>query len=206
MEICKNSRQIPRSPEICGSKKYLDILYAYLQQVSQVENKMNLVYKEDVNFTKIGKMLGFTRQTIAKKFNNLKELGLIVESDEYPNHYILTKLERDIASLIPYPTLKLLVDALSEHAISTYVYLFNLYYANKCEPIKFCYAQIKKFLGICDTTRSNDETISNILLVLQKIGLIKIHLITEVTEDGRFGNVKTMYQLDQLVNVIKEQC
>lgn len=77
---------------------------------------------------------------------------------------------------MPYSTLKLLVDTLNERSISVYVYLLNLYYANNCQPTKFTYSQIKKFVGITDTTRSNNEIISNILLVLQKIGLIKYSL------------------------------
>ena len=36
--------------------------------------------------------------------------------------------------------------------------------------------QIKKHIGICSSTRSNDDIITNILFVLEKIGLIKYRL------------------------------
>jgi hypothetical protein len=39
-------------------------------------------------------------------------------------------LEDNVATLVPYNTLGLLVNALSENAISTYVYLLKLYWAN----------------------------------------------------------------------------
>lgn len=174
MEILTNSRQIPKDKSICSNKKYLDILYAYLQEISIVIDKQNYVRKKDVNFSQIGTKLGYSRQTIATKFKNLKDLQLIQE--EEGDYYLLIKLKSNIASLVPYPTLKLLVDTLNERSISVYVYLLNLYYANNCQPTQFTYSQIKKFVGITDTTRSNDEIISNILLVLQKIGLIKYSL------------------------------
>jgi len=56
-------------------------------------------------------------------------MGFIVENKE-KGWYELTLLEKDIAMLIPYETLTLLVDTLSANTISTYVYLFKRYYAN----------------------------------------------------------------------------
>ena len=35
LERKNNSRQIPKTKDICSSKKYNDILYAYLQCVSE---------------------------------------------------------------------------------------------------------------------------------------------------------------------------
>ena len=163
-------------------------------------HKQNYVCKKDINFSKIGEKLGYTRQTIANKFKKLIELNLIQE--EEGDYYLLIKLEANLASLVPYSTLKLLVDTLNERSISTYVYLLNLYYANNCKPTKFTYTQIKNFLGISTNTRSNDEIISNILCVLQKIGLIKYSL-TAVSQEDKFKNIKTIYQLDFLTNSIK---
>ncbi len=77
-------------------------------------------------------MFNLSRQTVSTKFKNLKDLQLIEESDG--GKYKLIELSANFASLIPYSTLKLLTDTLSENAISTYVYLLNCYYANNCEP------------------------------------------------------------------------
>ena len=119
-------------------------------------------------------MFGLSRQTVSTKFKNLKELGLIQELDK--STYEIITLEKDLASLIPYETLKLITDTLNENSISTYVYLLNCYYANNCRALTFTLEQVKKHIGICSSTRSNDDIITNILYVLEKIGLIKYRL------------------------------
>ena len=103
-------------------------------------------------------------------------LALIREKDE--ETYELVVLPKDLASLIPYPTLKLIQDTLSDNSISTYIYLLNRYYANDCKPFQFTLEQVKSFIGISTSTRSNDEIITNILFVLNKIGLIRYSLTT----------------------------
>ena len=42
-----------------------------------------------------------------------------------------------MADLIPYPTLKLMTDTLSENCINVYVYLLSLYYGNGCNSVQF---------------------------------------------------------------------
>jgi len=72
----------------------------------------------------LAKIFGLSRQTVSVKFNNLKKIGLIEELDK--NRYRIIVLEEDAAVLIPYGTLKILTDALSENAISVYAYLLNI--------------------------------------------------------------------------------
>jgi hypothetical protein len=73
MEIQKNSRQVPKSNEICGNKKYNDILYSYLQCVSKRDGVDGRRYfsKKLVNFTKLGKELNLNRSTVATRFKHL---------------------------------------------------------------------------------------------------------------------------------------
>ena len=198
-------RQIPKTKEYCANKEYYDILYGYLQQQSQWEQKKNnnrrYVDKSLINFSQLGRQLGISRQTASKKFKNLINLGLII--DEPGDKYYLTPLSADIASLIPNPTLKLITDTLNEYSISVYVYLLMRYIANNEEIFQFKLSDIKKHIGICSTTRSNDEIITNILFVLQKIGLIKYHLTTLQQENVDYKDVKTIYQLDYLTNYIE---
>lgn len=201
LEMKVNSRQIPKTKEICANKKYYDILYSYLQCISEKnESGLRIIDKKEINFTRLGNMFNLSRQTVSTKFKNLKELGLIKEVDK--EKYEIIALEKDLASLVPYDTLKLLTDTLSDNSISTYVYLFNRYYANNCQPFQFSLEQIKNHIGVCSTTRSNDEIITNILFILQKIGLIKYSLSTVKQENDSFKNVKTIYQLDWLTNQI----
>lgn len=198
-------RQIPKTKEYCANKDYYDILYGYLQQQSQWEQKKNnnrrYVDKSLINYSQLGRQLGISRQTASKKFKNLINLGLII--DEPGDKYYLTPLSSDIASLIPNPTLKLITDTLNEYSISVYVYLLMRYIANNEEIFQFKLSDVKKHIGICATTRSNDDIITNILFVLQKIGLIKYHLTTLQQDNVDYKDVKTVYQLDFLTNYIE---
>ena len=67
--------------------------------------------------------------------------------------------------------------------------------------------QIKNHIGISTTTRSNDEIVSNILFVLQKLGVIKYTLATVKQDSDSFNNVKTIHQLDWITNdIAKIKC
>lgn len=198
----KDNRQVPKSQEICANKKYYDILYAYLQYISDRDEETNIRYflKSDINFSKLGEIFSLSRQTVSTKFKNLKDLGLIIELDE--QRYQLVLLEAETAALIPYSTLKILVDTLNEKAISTYIYLLNRYYAKDGQAFVFTLDQIKKYIGISVTTRSNNDVVTNILYVLSKLGLIKYSLTTVAQDGDNFQNVKTIYQLDWLTNTL----
>jgi DNA-binding transcriptional ArsR family regulator len=77
-------------------------------------------------------MFNLSRQTVSTKFKNLRELGLVEEMNK--DSYKLVELNANLASLVPYNTLKLITDTLNENSISTYIYLLNCYYANDCRP------------------------------------------------------------------------
>lgn len=202
LKIQPNSRQIPKARNICSNKKYYDILYAYLQCISErdAESNKRYFYKKDINFSKLGEIFNLSRQTVSTKFKNLKELGLIEEVNK--DTYQLIELSADIASLVPYNTLKLITDTLNDNSISTYIYLLNCYYGNDCRPFQFTLDQIKGYIGISTSTRSNNDIVTNILYVLEKIGLIKYSLSTVKQETDNFQNVKTIYQLDWLTNTL----
>ena len=202
LKIQPNSRQIPKAKSICANKKYYDILYAYLQCISirDDSNGERYVSKKDVNFSKLGEMFNMSRQTVSTKFKNLKELGLVEEISKEKIKII--ELDANLASLVPYDTLKLITDTLSDNSISTYIFLLNCYYANKCQPFQFTLDQVKAHIGISTNTRSNNDTITNILYVLDKIGLIKYSLTSMSQEADTFQNIKTIYQLDWLTNTL----
>lgn len=145
-------------------------------------------------------MFNMSRQTVSTKFKNLKELGLVEEISKEKIKII--ELDANLASLVPYDTLKLITDTLSDNSISTYIFLLNCYYANKCQPFQFTLDQVKAHIGISTNTRSNNDTITNILYVLDKIGLIKYSLTSVSQEADTFQNIKTIYQLDWLTNTL----
>lgn len=198
-----NSRQIPKTKDYCSNKKYNDMIYAYLQVISEFDdsNKNRWFYKKDINFSRLAEKFGLTRQTVSTRFKNLKEIGLVVEKSK--DVYELKKLENNLAALIPFNTLSLLVDALSDNAISVYTYLLMQYYKNECQPFIFTLEQVKTQIGICATTRSNDNIITNILYVLEKIGLIKYRMTGMKQDNSAFENVKTVYEIEWLTNEVK---
>ena len=165
-------RQIPKIKEICASKLYNDLVYSYLQTISDEEGK---ILKFNMNHREIGEKVGLSRQTVATKIKNLEELELlkfVEDTDEYE----LIILDPNIAALIPEDTLKLLIDTMNEKTISIYVYLFKRFYANKNKPYTVTYTQLKDWIGVSTKTTSNNRVVSNILMVLKKIGLLDYDL------------------------------
>ncbi len=59
-------------------------------------------------------------------------------------------------------------------------------------------------VGLSVSARNNNDIVTNILFVLQKIGLIKYSLTTVVQDNDNFNNIKTIYQLDWMTNDIKD--
>lgn len=182
MQILSNSRQVPKSVNIVADKKYFDILYGYLQVVSNWSGNKDhnrYILKKDMVKTKIASATGTTRQTVAKKITNLIELGLLEEKED---RYELITINQDLAALIPFETLRKLTAALSENAISIYVYLLNRYYAvmndvnNKEKRFIVTHDQLKKYIGISVNTRSNNYITQDILEVLEKLGLVEKEL------------------------------
>lgn len=201
LTIKRNSRQIPSSKEICSNKCYNDILYGYLQMnTEKIETKdgriLRLVPKKLTKFTLLADKLKVSRQTVSKKFKNLYDMNLIVDFNN--DYYQLIELNRNEATLIPSKTLQAMIDTLSENSISIYVCLLNLYYMNGLKPFTFTLEQLKAFVGICKSTRSNDEVINNILRVLQKLELIKYSLTA--AQQDEYSHIKTIYKLDYITN------
>ena len=166
------------------------------------DDNSRYILKKNIKYTKLAEALGLSRQTVSTRFKNLIQLGLI--DDKNKDTYELVKLDNNVAWLIQQDLLQLMIDTLSQNTVSTYVYLFNRYYANNNKPFQFTIEQIKAHVGISTTTRSNDEIISNILFVLQKLGVIKYSLITVKQDCDNFNNVKTIHQLDWITNDISK--
>jgi hypothetical protein len=175
-------RQIPKIKEICADKKYNDLVYAYLQTISDDRGR---ILDIQINFSDIAKIVGLSRQTVASRFKHLMDMELLFHDNE-TKEYELTLLDSHVAALIPEKTLQMLIDAMNEKSISLYVYLFMRFYANKNRPFTVTYPQLKDWIGITTSTTSNNSVISNILTVLGKLGLIEY----EFVNNGRgFGVV-----------------
>jgi predicted transcriptional regulator len=96
--IKKGSRQVPKTFNICSDKKYNDILYSYLQCMSEKrDDDSRYILKKNIKYTKLGEALGLSRQTISTRFKNLIQLGLIEEKNDT---YELVRLDNNVAWLI----------------------------------------------------------------------------------------------------------
>lgn len=211
MKILKDSRQMPKKQEQVSNKMYSDVVYAWLQTNSDWdrENNIRWIAKKDVKYIKIAECLGISRQTASTKFKKLLDkdekgqvgIGLVVFNSE-KERYELPTLSADMAMLIENGTLRKMLNALNENAINVYIYLLNRFLANKEQPFKFEIDQVKQFIGISTTSRGNNYIISDILLVLQKLGLIEYELISEKTERG---DIRSLYQINAMSNYIKDE-
>lgn len=174
LTIQKNSRQIPDVVEYTADKKYSDLLYSVLQEMSVMdpENGIRYIEKKELNYSALSGRVGVTRQIVSKRVNNLIDLGLI-EFDIKKKKYKLNYLDKSVCSLIPCDTLSVLNNTLSENCISIYVYLLNRFIANQEGTYLVTMAQMKRFIGIAANTTSNNNVIKDILQVLSLIGLVE---------------------------------
>ena len=172
-----NKKQIPKIKEILAEKEYNDLVYGYLQTICNEHGKIE---KKKFKATTFARALGMSRQTMSKKLQYLFDMEFLV--DEGGNYIQVNELPENVVSMIPLPTLEILVNTLSEKAISVYVYLFNRYYAVGCKTFSVNYAQIKAWVGLSTETRSNDKVVRDILEVLDRLKLIERRVVTKNIE------------------------
>lgn len=176
LKVQSNSRQIPSIERYTADKKYNDLLYGVLQEMSYLEEKNRYVNKKDINFTVLSGKINLSRQTTSSKFKNLIALGLIEYIDK-EQRYKLNYLDKSLCSLVPYDTLRAINNTLSQNAISIFVYLLKRYIANGEKEYIVTMGQMKKFIGIAVSTSSNNIIITDILNVLSLIGLIEYAVV-----------------------------
>lgn len=196
----KNRRQVPKVKDYLASKDYCDSLYCYLQVISEFDEdkKERYVLKKNCKWQKIGEDIDMCRQTVKNKFTKMLGKGLIKEDGD---RYILINLENTIAELIPFPTLRVLVNTMKEKVISLYIYFLVRYRAEQQKSFVFTFTQIKNMLNI-GASRSTDYIITDMLLVLNKLELIKYESKTERQNDG---SIKTIYTMVDMTNKINDR-
>lgn len=112
--------------------------------------------------------------------------------------YALVRLASEQAFLIPSATLSVLVSALNENSITIYAYLLERFYAANEERVAFSITGLKDLCGLGLKTTSNNYIVTNILDVLQKLGLISYSV--KVTRD-KGGQCETHYYLESATNI-----
>ena len=148
----------------------------------------------------MGNELQLSRQTVSTRFKRLlKEndgLGL-VEYNEEKKRYELSPLDSSAAMLVEKTTLRKLVSSLNDNAINIFVYLLNRYIANSEQRYDIFLDTIKDVVGLSTKARTNNYIVTDILDVLQKLGLLRYHLVMDTEER------KTQYRIFEVKNRIE---
>ncbi len=169
-------KQFPKLKDILSEKEFNDLIYGYLQTLSDNEG---LIPRNKIKATALGQLMGMSRQTAAKRLQYLFDMEFLIDRGEFIQ---VNELPENVVSMIPLSTLETLVNTMNEKTISVYVYLFNRYWAAGCRPFEVTYNQIKAWIGLSTGTRSNEAIVRDILFILQKIGLIGYE-VTEFSKD-----------------------
>lgn len=202
MKEIKNTRQMPKSHEYLANKAYSDIVYAWLQVNSEWDGERGhcrTIPKSRVKFVDIAEELDISRQTVSTKFKHLLDEGDgigLVHYNQETKRYELALLPIEMAQLIENNTLRRMVSALNQNAISVYIYLFSRYCANGYKGFRFTMNQIKNAIGLSTKTRSNNYIITDILYVLQALKLLVYEEITTASS----GNIETDFVIKEMSN------
>ena len=202
MQVFYDSRQIPSDKSLTGNKKYSDLLYGYLQVVSEREEGTNIRYieKENLKFTKIAADLQISRQTVASRLNNLIDMGLL-KYDEVKKRYEFITIQKDLAALLPKPTVRILCNTLRERSLSILAYLLKSYFQHGQKPLNINIDVLKAQVGLSSANRgTNNEVITDTLILLKKLGFIDYKVVKEM--DKVSGGFKTVYILLSVDNYI----
>lgn len=95
-----------------------------------------------------------------------------MEKDDDNKRYLLRQLENVTATLVPYNTLRQLVNALNRNTINIFVYLLNRYIASGETEFIITHKELKDRIGISSSSSSNNIVINDILDILQRLGLV----------------------------------
>lgn len=202
MQVFYDSRQIPSDKSLTGNKKYSDLLYGYLQVMSDREEGTDIRYieKRNLKFTKIAEDLQISRQTVASRLNNLIDMGLL-KYDEIKKRYEFITIQKDLAALLPKPTVRILCNTLRERSLSILAYLLKSYFQHGQKPFNINIDILKAQVGLSSANRgTNNEVITDTLILLKKLGFIDYKVVKEM--DKVSGGFKTVYILLSVDNYI----
>lgn len=157
------------------------------------EKKIRYILKKDFVYSQLEEELKMSRKTMAKYFDYLIEVGVIVEAKD---RWIISDLgnkgfwiERDI--------LKRIIDLKERYALSIYVYLVKGYHIAGETQLVVLMENIKGFIGISTNIRSNNYIVADIFEAYREMGLLNCQLWYDKDTNKRFyklmGVGKTNY-------------
>ena len=198
LERQANSRQVPKDSQIMKDKNYYDVVYAWFQCKSDREEKTNIrsVSYSDSKFVTIGEECGIDRRSASKYVGKLLDLGLL-EKDDTNKRYVLKQLENSTATLVPYATLRQLVNSLNRNSVNLFVYLINRYLGSQETEFIVTHKEMKEHIGISSSSTSNNVVINDILNTLHRLGLVQYEL-------RQIEPTKTQMFVTRVCNVLPE--
>ena len=179
-----------------ADKNYCDLVYAWFQCKSDWDGEVRVIPYKTATFTNIGNEIGMDRRSASKYVKQLVKMGLL-EEDEKQKVYILKALQSSSAMLVPFTTLRQLVNSLNRNSVNIFVYLLNRYLGNKENSFVVTHRELKSRVGLAVSTTSNNIIINDILDILKRLGLIKYEL-QQVEYD------KTNIVITEVSNVLPE--
>ena len=189
----KDYRQVVSDRSITSSKSFNDFLYGWLVVHSEEGQEGRFVLKRSFVFSKMENELGMTRKTLAKYFDYLVEVGLVIEVGD---KWVLVDL-KDKGFWVETEILKRLVELRRRYVISTYVYLVKGYWASGKTQLIILLKNIKEYMGIGVNTDSNNYLITDLFETFREMGLLNCQLWYDSDTGKRFyklsGVGKTNY-------------
>lgn len=110
----------------------------------------------------------------------------------------MPKLDSKEAALVPYPILRKLVNSLSHNSVSIYTHLLDRFIAAHEQEFIVTHRQLKEHLGLSSSSSSNNQIITDILDVLDRLGLISMEL--RYVEEN-----KTFIYITNVTNVLPDK-
>lgn len=180
-----------------ADRNYCDLVYAWFQCKSDWDNKdIRTVPYKVATFVNIGNETGMDRRSASKYVKQLIKMGLLEEDDD-KKVYVLKELQASSAMLVPFTTLRQLVNSLNRNTVNLFVYLLNRYLGNGETSFVVTHKELKGRIGLATSTTSNNIVINDILDILRRLGLITYEL-QQVEYD------KTNIVITKVSNVLPE--
>jgi hypothetical protein len=158
-----------------ADKNYCDLVYAWFQCKSEWDGDNRVVPYKMATFVTIGEETGMDRRSASKYVKQLLKIGLLEENDDSKT-YVLKTLQSSSAMLVPFTTLRQLVNSLNRNSVNLFVYLLNRYLGNGETSFIVTHKELKSRIGLATTTTSNNIVINDILDILRRLGLIEYEL------------------------------
>lgn len=177
LKINTEKIRVSREDSFLKNKKVNDISYLvlFMEASFNPNNKKYRTIKiKDVNYSKLSKKAGISRQTYSRHIKNLIETNFIQVNQE-EEEYILP-IPQEFYFDIEQETIRKLTSFAKSNSIKLYAFLLGWYnyYKNKKEDYTFSYDGLCEAIGLAPRQPKNRETIKDILEMLERLGLIKV--------------------------------